>query len=110
MPLLLEEQSPWDTISTTSFHAEITTLSYEFSHELSQVSPAANSSRIQQALFSLIPPDEVIHIHYKICQALAVVYAQDDPEESRDSEQDDVNVFVASIFDLRKLANCTVNL
>lgn len=84
-------------MSTTSFHADETILSYSFSHEYPYDLIDANHSRIQQAFFSLIPPAELIEIHYKLCQALTTLYFERAPERSGDNDQDDINIFVIPI-------------
>jgi hypothetical protein len=71
---------------------------------------AANHSRIQQAFFSLIPPAELIEVHYKLCQALTTLYFERSPERSGDNDQDDFNIFVIPIPLISNLANGVVNM
>ena len=88
--------SPIENISTESFHAERTSISYNFSHELNFFPLCLIISRIQQAFFSLIPESELQLVHLKLCRVLNQLSRQDEKHIRMELEQDERNVYVKS--------------
>lgn len=91
-----ENYSPKENISTESFHAERTMISYNFSHELKFFLLCLIFSRIQQAFFSLIPESELQVVHLKLCRVLNRLNRRDEKRIIAEHEQDERNVYVRS--------------
>lgn len=83
-----------NNLSTESFHAERTVLSYAFSHEYSLSQETSEiSSRIRQAFYNLIPKPELAEIHLKLSRVLKGLNLES-PQEPDENGQHNVNLFV----------------
>jgi hypothetical protein len=82
-------------MSTISFHAERTVISYTFSHEyILHHLQHSRVSRVQQAFYTLIPEDELPQVHLQLARTLRGFILQPESRSPPEDLQDDTSIFV----------------